>query len=117
MRRRLRAGSKRAPRGPRRLGGRGGAGRGRHERSAWVDGTVASVASQGRRPPTAGDKEADDKEGGSPLLPTYTLSRTGGLAASPRSCRTIADRGQTLQTGEEQNASVVVDVWVAWVAR
>jgi hypothetical protein len=45
---------------------------------------------------TTDDKEAGGKEGGYSHIPlsTFILFHTVGLAASPRSCRTIAGRGQ-----------------------
>src|SRR6266511_106977 len=48
------------------------------------------------------------EKGGYPLLSIFILSRTGGLAASPGSCRIIAGRGQNLRKWEERNACVVV---------
>ena len=44
------------------------------------------------------------------ILSTFSISRTGGLAASPGSCRILAGRGQNRRKGEVRHACVVVDV-------
>ncbi len=65
--------------------------------------TRRGAASRGGCPSTA-----TRGKGGYPLLSIFILSRTGGLAASPGSCRIIAGRGQNLRKWEERNACVVV---------
>jgi hypothetical protein len=49
-----------------------------------------------------------------PLLSTFRISRTGGLAARSEPCRIIVDRSQNLRKWEARNAYVVViNVWAA----
>jgi hypothetical protein len=58
------------------------------------------------------------RKGGYPLipLPTFILSRTVGLAASPGSCRTIRqprpETSRNLWTWEERHVSVVSEGWI-----
>src|ERR1700682_5690150 len=50
-------------------------------------------------------RTADDEgKRGDLLLSTFNLYRTGGLAASPGSCRIITDRSQNLRKWESRNA-------------
>jgi hypothetical protein len=68
-------------------------------RTVRVDGNgtavrgAAPLREEGGRPQRPIRKRAIRK-GSYPLLPTFTISHTGGLAASPGSCRTIAGRGR-----------------------
>src|ERR1700730_1554977 len=50
------------------------------------------------------------REGRYRLLATCNLYRTGGLAASPGSCRIIPSASQKIRKWEERNGCVVVDV-------
>jgi hypothetical protein len=57
---------------------------------------VRGTASRGRCP-SVGD---DNRKGEYPLLSTSSIYRTGGLAASPGSCRIIAGSSQNLRKWE-----------------
>jgi hypothetical protein len=71
--------------------------------------TQRAAASRGVCPPTPDDAG----KGEYPLPSTFTLRHTGGLAASPGSCRIIAGRSQNLRKWEARNTCVVDDDRVA----
>jgi hypothetical protein len=50
------------------------------------------------------------KEAYSLPSPTSSVTRTGGLAARPESCRTIASRSQKLRKWKARNACAVIDL-------